>query len=740
MKKSSCLYKAKELTKKLTLREKIGQITEKLGGVQCYQKVGGELMLTEEFKKWVKEYGGFGAVQSLLSTALGDDGDFSKTLEAKDRVKLSNMIQKYVLENARIPIPAFMDEEAAHGIKAVDGVIYPTGLCSASSFNPGLYKKVMQAVGTELKLSGCHVAFATMLDVCKDPRWGRCEETYGEDPYLSSQFAKSAVLGLKTGGVLCCSKHFLGSGAAEGGYQEADISMGEREMRDIHLPPVKAATDAGTDYIMVAYNTIDGVPIATNQCLLQEVLRKELGYEGVIMSDGCGVISAGTKRAISEKQAAVSAIMSGINISLFDITGAFLHLEEAVKDGSVPESFIDEACTRVLAKKFEYGLFDNPFMEEDKVQEFVNSDEVKKLAYDMAAEGIVMLKNEGILPLGKDKKLAVVGQNATVKKCLHGSYSHAMKTEQGADLLTALKSRFHDIKYCEGWNYDEEKSDFEAAKELCGNSDVILFCAGGCGTTEKGDQCEFTDTGERFEAHTLDLPKRQAELFMELKQLGKPIVTALISGRAYSINEMAEYSDAIIWAWYPGQEGGYAIADVLSGAVNPSGKLTLSIPKHVGVIPVNYNRITPLEDDPVLALKYKDLKNPPTLYSFGHGLSYSEFEYSKLKVKNTGKNEFFVSVDVENVSDIAGKETVMLFIHGRGGTLWRRIKELKGFQKIDLAPHEKKTVSFILDSEALKVWSSQKRYEVEEGEVDILVGGNPCGLLREAVKTESEVL
>ncbi len=669
MEKSVCMYKAKELTKKLTLREKIGQIIEKFGGTQCYQKIDGELVLTDEFKNWVKEYGGFGAIQSLLRTVVGDDGDFSKTLEAKDRVKLSNMIQKYVLENARIPIPAFIDEEAAHGVVAVDGVIYPTGLCSASSFNPELYKKVMQAVGTELKMSGCHVAFATMLDVCKDPRWGRCEETYGEDPYLSSQFAKSAVLGLKTGGVLCCSKHFLGSGAAEGGCQEANISMGEREMRDIHLPPVKAAIDAGTDYIMVAYNTIDGESIATNKYLMQEVLRKELGYEGVIMSDGCGVINVGRKRAISDKQAAVSAIKSGINISLYDIRGAFLQLEGAVKEGLVSESFIDEACTRVLAKKFEYGLFDNPFMEEDKVQEFVSSDEVKKLAYDMAAEGIVMLKNEGVLPLSKDKKLVVVGQIATVKKCLHASYSPAMKEEQGADLLTALKSRFLDIKYCEGWNYDEEKSDFEAAKELCRGSDVILFCAGGCGTTSYGDKCKFTDTGERFEAYTLDLPKGQAELFMELKTLGKPIVTVLISGRAYSINEMAEHSEAIVCAWYPGQEGGYAIADVLSGAVNPSGKLTLSIPKHVDVIPVNYNRITPLEDDPALALKYMNLKNPPTLYSFGHGLSYSEFEYSNLKVKNTGTNEFFVSVDVENVSDIAGKETVMLFIHGRGGTL-----------------------------------------------------------------------
>ena len=667
--------RAKELTSKLTLREKIGQITQHIPGWECYEKIDGEIVLTEKFKEHIKEYGGLGFT-GLIRSGHWVNKFYGNGIELEDRVNAANLIQKYIMENTRVPIPALFNVEAAHGVFALGGTVFPENICNACSFNPDLYEEMMSAVGKEIKLSGSHIAFITMLDVAKDPRWGRTEECYGEDPYMSAIFAERAVKAMKKEGVLSCGKHYFGCGASEGGIHGADISMGEREMRDIHLPLTKAAVNAGMDIVMVAYSSIDGVPLHANKYMLKDILCDELGYDGIIMSDGAGVENMRDKLGLSVKESAVAAVKCGIELSLFD-QGNFRCLEEAVSEGFINEELIDRACEKMLSKKIEIGLLDNPYIDDDKVTDYVNSGYLQKLSYDVAAESIVMLKNDGVLPLDSKKKVVVIGQNAVNEYCLLGSYTAQRKEGEGADLLTALKSRFENLTYCEGWNYERNKCDFNSAIEECKNADVIIFAAGGnsCASFENENaefdaaggsivNDEFIDCGEGKDSSTLNLPKTQTDLLIKLKELGKPIVTVLIQGRPYAINEVVENSNAIINAWYPGQEGGFAIADILIGKVNPSGKLTVSIPKNVGCIPVNYNRVTTFEYNYVET-------DEKVIYPFGYGLSYSKFVYDNLNTEKLADNEFKVNVDVTNESDITGKETVMLFIHGRSGSVCR---------------------------------------------------------------------
>ena len=733
--------KARSLTQKLTLKEKIGQITQGHAGWDSYEKVNGKIQLTEAFKKWVDEYGGIGALEGLIRSGSWIKKFYGNGIEIHERVMVANMVQKYIMEHARVPLPALIEVEAPHGVYALGGTVFPTGICCGCAFNPVLYEEMMAAIAKEIKLSGNHVAFVTMLDVAKDPRWGRTEECYSEDPYLSSLYAEHAVKGLKREGILSCSKHYLGAGASEAGLNCGELTLGEREIREIHLEPTRAAVNAGTDFIMVAYNAIDGVPLHANSYMLKDILRKELGYEGVIMSDGTGVNALKNVLGIDDKCAAVMAAKAGIDLSLNDL-GQFKFLEKAVQEGLIEEAIVDEACIRVIYKKLEAGIIDNPYTDEDSVVEYIHSGILQKKAYEVAAESIVMLKNDGVLPLNGNEKIALIGQNAKKLHWLLGSYTAQRKPGEGADLFTALEQQFDNITYCEGWNYDESKCDYLAAINVCKDCDVILFCIGGNSQQsyemnnnvefhEAGGVIgskEFIDCGECRDVSSLALPKVQIELLKRLAKLGKPIVAILVQGRPYSIKEVNDLSNAILCAWYPGQEGSHAVTDIINGKINPSGKLSVSIPVDVGCIPVNYNRRTPF------SAKYVDV-DEGVLFPFGYGLSYSAFRYSNLRINKLDKNRFAISVDVHNVSDITGKETVFLFIHGTESTIIRR-KELKAFQKVEIAAQSTKSVTMTLDECSFKTWSTQRRNEVESGKVKVLVGGNPYHLLQGEIVVE----
>lgn len=735
---------AVKLVGRLTLKEKIGQITQGIAGWDSFEKKDGKIELTEAFKDWVREYGGIGSLEGLIRSGHWVKKFYGNGIEPQERVKIADMVQNYIRAHARVPIPALIQIEAPHGVYALGSTVYPENISIGCSFNPELYTRMMAAIGKEIRLSGNHIAFVTMLDVARDPRWGRTEECYGEDPYLSAIFAERAVKALKSERILCCSKHFLGCGSGEGGKHCADINVGERELRELHLPSTRAAVCAGTDVIMVAYSSVDGVPLHANPHLIKDWLRDELGFEGVVMSDGAGVKNMAGQLGLDDQEAAVVALKSGIDQSLSD-HGQFSLLLDAVEKGLIDEEQIDEACIKVIKKKYEAGLFAENHICENDAARFIDSGVTQRISYEIAAESIVLLKNDGVLPLNKNKKVALIGQNAKNIYCLLGSYSPQMAEGQGADILSAMRESFSYLKYCEGWNYAREKCDYSAAVDAAKECDAIILCMGGNSAASYDGNSgaefdiaggvssskEFLDCGEGQDVSSLDLPGVQTELLSELKKLGKPIVAVLVQGRPYSIREVKEKADAILCAWYPGQEGGRAIADILTGKVNPSGKLSISIPASSGVLPANYNRHDPFN------IRFNDV-GEQILYPFGYGLSYSNFVYSNFEIMNTGLNEFRISVDVENDSDLIGKETVMLFIHGKTGSVIRRNRELKGFQKIVLTPKQKKTVSFNIDRRHLAIWSKNNRYEVEKSEIDVWIGGNPDGLIHGSIVSTYE--
>lgn len=734
---------AKELLKKMTLKEKVAQLSQTVAGYRCYNREGEEFYFTDDFKSFIKEYGAMGAISNILRACSWTQKDWGVGIEPKHRIKVANQLQKYAIEHSRLGIPVLIEVEANHGLQALGSELFPTNIGMGCTFNPELYKEIMKSVGTEVKLSANHMAFVTMFDMARDPRWGRCEEFFSEDPYLASVYAKSGVEGVKEGGALVCCKHYCATGDCFGGINVAEVNVGKRELYDIHLPAVRSAVDSGADVIMAAYNAVDGIPCHANEYLLRDVLRGELGFQGIVLSDGWGVERMILEMGYDKLHGSVLALKSGVDLSLAD-NGAYLNLIEACEKGIVSEELIDEAVLRILTKKYELGLFDNPYAKEDNsLVAYLDSGIQKDLSYKAAAESAVLLKNNGILPLNKELKVALIGAHADNLYYQLGDYTSLRKKGEGKTIRQAFEDAFESVEYTSGWDFGGSDADFENAQRIAENSDVIVMTLGGStaralvetefdvNTGAVIDNGGFMDCGEGRDVSSIALPGNQAELFAKLKQLGKPMIALLIQGRPYEITSVDEIADAVLAAWYPGQQGATAIADILTGKENPSGKLSVSIPYKASCLPAYYNCLNNNE------AAYTDAKRR-ILYPFGYGLSYSEFEYGNLQVEKIGRNEFEVSCTVENTSDIAGKEVVQLYIHGSGNTVKRRKLELKGFQKITLEAHESKKVTFKLGYDALKVYSAREKFEVENARVKIFIGSPSSFALETEIETEAE--
>lgn len=730
----NCYEKACELTSKLTLREKIGQIAQNINGYSCYNKTNNGIEFTDEFKNKVKKYGGIGAISGLLRSDPWTKRGYGSGIELHERVSAANKLQKHLIENTRMGIPALIEVEASHGMQALGSTMYPTGLAISNSFNPKLYQKMMNAIGEEIKISGNHIAFVTLIDVLRDPRWGRSEECLGEDPYLAAKLAGAAVRGIKSSGTLVCAKHFLAAGSCVGGHNSCDIPIGERELREIHMETARSVVNSGADLIMAAYNSIDGAPCHCNKYLLKDILRNELGFKGIIISDGGGINATCEQLNISPYDGTTLCANAGIELSLYDLEH-FSMLEDAVNKGDISESTINSACTSVLAKKYELGLFDNPYIYEDKVTSFISSGVSQKLAYEMAAESIVLLKNDNkILPLDKSSKICVIGQNAKNIYYMLGDYTSERAPHEGCDIYTAMKRVFNDALYTEGWNFNKD-IDTESAINSAKAADTIILCMGGSSVRDfdavyKNNGAveyskNFMDCGEGCDVASLELPISQTKLLKALKKTGKPIIAVLIQGRPYSIKEVKQYADAVICAWYPGQEGGKALVDIISGYVNPSGKLSVSIPSSADCLPVCYNSIDK-------SMPYVNA-DETVLYPFGYGLSYSEFEYNNVKISKNGTSKFEISVDISNTSDRDGSEIAMVFVQKKGGLVRNRCKELKAFKKLFIKAHSTTTVNFELDDDSFKSWICQNKYETVCNKADILIGGNPYKMLTKSI-------
>ncbi len=727
--------RAMDLTKRLSLREKVGQLNQRLYGFKCYERKENSIEIAKCFKDEVEKWGGLGTLYGLFRADPWADKDYSSGLTGEIAIKTYNEMQKYVIEHSRFGIPMLMSSECPHGHQALDGYLLPVNLAVGATYNPELAESGFEVVGEQLLEMGVDFALTSMLDVLRDPRWGRSEECYGEDPFLSSNFSAAVTKGLRKTGIEVVSKHFCAQGETTGGVNASAARIGERELREIHFPPMKSAVKAGTTGVMAAYNEIDGVPCHANEWLLDDVLRKEFGFDGIIMADGVAVdrLDVLTDGDLAEN--AALALNAGVQISLWD--ESFSKLEEAVKRGLVSEEKLDEAVAKVLEVKFARGLFENPYIEEKALTNY--NDEIKyPQSLEIARQSAVLLKNDGILPLDKSKEIniAVIGPNADEIYRQLGDYTPPLRDGIGTTVLKGIRDEFTcpKVNYSVGCNIcDEDTSLISEAKAFAEKSDVVILALGGSssrfsgakfdtnGAAVLGDKLQM-DCGEGVDSSCLELPGVQNELAEAVFSVGKPVISVIISGRPHAIPEIAEKSKALLWSFYPGPWGGKAVAEILSGKINPSGCLPVSIPRTTGQLPVYYNARDSYEK-----MHYRDCEDSP-LYPFGYGLNYTSF---KAKVnQNTDKltideinsgRKLVLKCEVENTGNTDGFAVLQLYIHGHGGSIVRRCKELKNFKKIWLKVGEKKDVTLELDKESLSVWNRRMVFTPEKCKLELIL-------------------
>ncbi len=665
---------------------------------------------------------------------------------ARGMVELTNAIQKFFIENTRLGIPVMFHEECLHGHAAKHGTSFPQPIGLGATFNPELVEQLYTMTAKETRLRGAHHALTPVVDVARDPRWGRVEETYGEDPFLNTELGIAAVRGFQGDGkfnnkdrVIATLKHFAAHGQPESGMNCAQVNVSERVLRETFLHPFRDAIQkGGAISVMASYNEIDGVPSHASRWLLRDVLRKEWGFKGFVVSDYYAIWELNNRPdthghfvAKDKREACELAVKAGVNIE-FPEPDCYLHLVELVRKKVLKEPQLDELIAPVLFWKFQMGLFDDPFMNPEEAEKFVGCEQNRELAFQAARETITLLKNENnLLPLNpaKLKTIAVIGPNAN--RALLGGYSGVPK--HNVTVLDGIRAKVGDrvkVVHSEGckitgggsWQQDEvvasnpaeDAKQIREAVEVTKNADVIVLALGGNEQTSR-EAWSLKHMGDRT---SLDLVGAQNDLVKALLATGKPVVAFLFNGRPLSVNFLAQNVPALCECWYLGQECGRAVADVLFGDFNPGGKLPITIPRSVGHLPAFYN----YKSSARRGYLFDDVS---PLFPFGFGLSYTKFSFqnvrlAKKEIKHDGTTR--VLVDVTNIGKCAGTETVQLYIRDMVSSVTRPVKELKGFQKIALEPGETKTVELEITAESLAFYDINMDYVVEPGEFEIMVG------------------
>lgn len=738
--KLSVQERTSDLLSQMTLEEKVGELLCPLGWFMYERKDANHIdLITQKYKDEINQrhVGMYWAVfradpwtQKTIETGL------NPFLSAE----VSNAMQAYAIEKSRLGIPVFIAEEAPHGHMAIGTTVFPVGIGLACSWNPELIEEVGKVISKEIRLQGAHISYGPVLDLSRDPRWSRMEESYGEDPYLMGQLGAAYVRGTGGGNLglpyatIATLKHFIAYGIPEGGQNGNMASIGKRELLEQFLTPFSQAIKAGALSVMTAYNSIDGIPCSSNKYLLTNVLRGDLKFKGFVVSDLVSIdgLVGSHKTAESLEDAAVQALKAGVDVDLG--TNAFSKLIEAVKMGNVEEAYIDRAVERVIRLKFEMGLFDNPFVDPKIAQKEVGSKEHISLANKAAEESIVLLKNNGILPLNKSiKKIAVIGPNANNIYNQLGDYTAPQEREKIITVLDGIRSKMPNaqVKYTKGCDIrDTTHSNIEEAANIAKWADVAVVVVGG--SSARDFRTKYMETGaalvteelisdiecgEGFDRSSLDLLGLQMDLLKAVKATGTPMVILYIEGRPLNMNWAAENGDALLTAWYPGQEGGNAIADILFGSVNPSGKLVVSIPRSVGQLPVYYNKKNPTGH------KYVEESHQP-LYAFGYGLSYTSFTYNNLKISQTSEGCYNVTFDVTNTGKVAGAEVCQLYTSRKVSSVVQPQKQLKNFKKIYLNVGEMQKVTMELGFDELKLLNEDFEYIIEKGVFEIEIGSS----------------
>lgn len=647
-------------------------------------------------------------------------------------------VQKDYIAKNRLGIPTIFMADIIHGFRT----IFPIPLGLGSSWDMQAASKMAEISAKEAAVSGLHVTFSPMVDLVRDPRWGRVMESTGEDAFLNGRFAEAFVKGYQGedlehdfSRVAACVKHFAAYGAALAGRDYNTVNMSERQLRESYLPGYKAALDAGAHLVMTAFNTVDGVPATGNKWLFREVLREELGFSGVVISDWGAVkelIPHGV--ATDEKQAAALAITAGVDIEM--MTTCYTHyLKELMEEGTIAEALVDEAVLRVLELKNTLGLFENPHRgaDEEREKEIILSAEHRQAAKAIAKKSIVLLKNEHILPLSTDEKVAIIGPAAASQDIL-GAWSWQGEQAEAVSLIEgAKKITNHLLIGKEPFDYfAPSQAAIAEALTLAKQADKVILALG---------EPEWM-SGEAASVSDIRLPEAQRILFEKVFACNKQVIVTLYNGRPLDLQGIDEAA-AIVEAWFPGTEGGAALAEVLWGLYNPSGRLSMSFPQNVGQVPIYYNADNtgrPYESAPheKYVSKYLDVSNDAK-YPFGYGLSYSDFVYSDLVLDQTTlteQNQLRISLSIENRSDRAGEETAQLYIRDQVGEVVRPIKELKDFQKIHLQPKEKKKINFTIDESQLRYVHRDQSFSSDAGSFEGMVGPNS----REWLKFSFELL
>jgi beta-glucosidase len=679
---------------------------------------------------------------------------------ARGQAEFTNSIQRWVKENTRLGIPVIFHEEALHGLQGAEATSFPQAIGLASTWNPDLVERVFTAVAHEVRARGAQQVLAPVVDVARDPRWGRFEETYGEDPYLVARLGLAAVRGFQGDGrtiapdrVIATLKHMTGHGQPESGTNAGPAPFGERTLREFFFYPFEVAVKQGhARSLMPSYNEVDGIPSHANQWMLRDVLRGEWGFDGVIVSDWQGISQlAGRHRVAADgNDAARQALSATVDVELPDVE-TYHTLVAQVREGALPEAMVDDAVRRLLRDKLELGLFENPFVDPDHADRISGSAATRDLALDAARQSIVLLQNrEGRLPLKADetRRVAVIGPHAA--EVMLGGYSgiprHSVSILEGIRRRlgpTAMVTHAEGVRITEDsvftrdaqplvggtrsqtrWSADRvvpadaaaNRRRIAEAVALARESDVAIVVVGDNEQTAREAYAE-NHLGDRSD---LRLVGEQEELVRAILDTGKPTVLVLINGRPLAIPELAERAPAILEGWYLGQEGGTAVAEVLFGDVNPSGKLPVSLPRSVGQLPVFYNR------KPTARRGYLFDSTRP-LFPFGHGLSYTTFSYSAptaspARIPQDGRTT--VSVEVTNTGARLGDEVVQLYVRSEVSRVTRPVMELKAFDRITLAPGERRTVTFELGPEQLAYYGPEMKRVVEPGRFKVMVGGN----------------
>ncbi|MGS2737649.1 glycoside hydrolase family 3 N-terminal domain-containing protein [Sinomicrobium sp. M5D2P17] len=737
-----------DLLQRMTIEEKVGQLSTLLGW-DMYTKKRNKVTESDAFRKAIKEQH-----IGMLWATLRADPWTKKTLETglhpELAAKATNAIQKYAVEETRLGIPLLLSEECPHGHMAIGTTVFPTSIGQSSTWNPELIKKMAVVIAEEARLQGGHVGYGPVLDLAREPRWSRVEETYGEDPVLNSKMGEAMVRGfqgndLKSGyNLISTLKHFAAYGVPEGGHNGNAVHVGTRELQHSYLPPFKAAVSAGALSVMTAYSSIDGVPSTANQWLLNDLLRGEWNFGGFVVSDLGSIegLLGNHHIAGTFPVAAALAINAGVDADLGG-KGYGAYLLKALKSGKVSENTLNESVRRILRLKFEMGLFENPYVDPEKAEKEVRSREHIALARKVARESVTLLKNrENLLPLSKDiKSIAVIGPNADNIYNQLGDYTAPQAEHNIVTVLEGIRNKVSPsakVTYVKGCAIrDTTQTDIPGAVKVAEQAEVAVVILGGSSARDfktkyidtgaatvnsdaNADIISDMESGEGYDRATLDLLGKQNELLRAIVKTGTPTILVLIKGRPLLLNWPSENVPAILDAWYPGQEGGNAIADVLFGDYNPAGRLPISVPKSVGQLPVYYNALFPVKHNYV----EEDAK---PLYSFGHGLSYTDFQYDRLNVTvDETENDIAVNIKfrIKNTGTRDGDEVAQVYLRDDVSSVVTPKKQLKAFKRIHLKPGEEKILEFELKAKDMMLWNTRKEWVTEAGTFSLMIGAS----------------